>query len=104
MNKEIKKEEMVEEVEETKQPEKVVETTAEVVETKTKIPAKIKVGNFVRKHRVAIVSTLTGLAGAGVGLIFGIKIGENKAGDMAALPDVTDTEIPEIPEIPNNVN
>lgn len=104
MNKEIKKEEVVEEVEvkteETKQPE--------VVETKEKIPAKIKVGNFVRKHRVAIVSIATGAAGAVAGFVLGVKVGENKSGtgDTAALTDVTDTTIPEIPsvDIPSDVN
>lgn len=100
------KKEKVEETKVTEEVTPVVETTAEVVETKVKLPAKVVVGNFVRKHRTGIIAGFTGIAGVVAGLLLGVKIGKDSAanaGDItAALPDATSSEPIEI-EIPTDV-
>ena len=123
MSKEIKEKEVqVEETQETKaqdkatavekSEEKVVETTAKVIETKVKIPAKVRVGNFIRKHQTAIIGAVTGVTGLVTGIVLGVKIGKDSmAGSDAALPDTTGANAPEllntnsIPiDIPENTN
>lgn len=101
------KNEKVEETKVTEEATPVVETTAEVVETKVKLPAKVVVGNFVRKHRTGIIAGFTGAVGMVTGLVLGVKIGKgsaaNAGGDItAALPDTTSSEPIEI-EIPTDV-
>lgn len=122
MSKEIKEKEVqVEETQETKvqdeatevekSEKKVVETTAEVVETKVKIPAKVRVSNFIRKHGTAIVGVVTGVTGLVTGIVLGVKIGKDSmVGSDAALPDTT-VDVPELPDtnsipidIPENTN
>lgn len=77
---------------EAEEQKKVVETTAETVTVVEKIPAKVRVGNFIRKHRTAIVGAVTGVTGVVAGLVLGVKIGKDSmtgSVDTAELPGVT---------------
>lgn len=97
-------------VEETKTTEATepVETAAETLEAIPVVPLKVRFGNFVYRHRTAIISIATGTAGLVAGLIAGGRAGFT-AGKQAGIDSVTPAQIPtaDVPEaidIPNDVN
>lgn len=106
-----KEEKVMENVKETKTEapeENVVDTTAETLTATPVVPMKAKVGNFVYKHRTAIISVATGLVGLAAGLIAGGRAGfaaGKQAGiDAAAPAQIPTADVPEAIDIPQDVN
>lgn len=105
-------EKVMENVEETKteapEENEVVDTTAETLAATPVVPMKVKVGNFVYKHRTAIVGIVTGAVGLAAGLIAGGKAGfaaGKQAGIDAATPaQIPTADVPEAIDIPQDVN